>query len=243
MEYAVKDQKRVVPTPGTQATCELCHASVLAKCGKINIWHWAHKNNRDCDPWSEPESEWHRNWKLHVPLDRREVTMANHRADIVGLNGGIVELQHSSITTTEISERESFYKNMIWLIDSKPFAANIRFSKKDNYWTFRWYHSRKHHQLMKRPLFWDIEDYAREKTEEIQEAFNLYKQGVKYEDSGNPGLSALYNTYECNAPLLQERLDMYMYIHNNPIFSVRKLYDKGGWGTFMTKKAFIQKYF
>jgi competence CoiA-like predicted nuclease len=28
---------------------------MIAKCGRIYIWHWAHDGS-DCDPWHEPEA-------------------------------------------------------------------------------------------------------------------------------------------------------------------------------------------
>jgi hypothetical protein len=89
---------------------------VLAKCGQINVHHWAHVVGEDCDPWSEPETPWHRKWKSFGHLT--EQTLANHRADIITSRGLVVELQHSGISVDEIREREAFYgANLRWLFD------------------------------------------------------------------------------------------------------------------------------
>jgi hypothetical protein len=44
--------------------------------------------------------------------------MGPHRADIIGNDGIVVELQHSAIDATEILEREQFYGSMVWLFDA-----------------------------------------------------------------------------------------------------------------------------
>ena len=50
--------ERVRATPGGCATCPMCGGKVIAKCGDIMSWHWAHEAS-DCDTWSEGESDWH----------------------------------------------------------------------------------------------------------------------------------------------------------------------------------------
>ena len=104
-------------------TCPHCKSEVIAKCGSINVWHWAHID-RDCDLWSEPESDWHKEWKEKVPLKNREVTINNHRADILLAKGLVVELQNSSISVENIRERENFYGEMVWLFNAQEFMNN-----------------------------------------------------------------------------------------------------------------------
>lgn len=48
-----------------------------------------------------------------------------HRADIKTPGGIVVEVQHSAISDTERSARESFYGNMIWIVDGLPFRSNF----------------------------------------------------------------------------------------------------------------------
>jgi competence CoiA-like predicted nuclease len=123
MQYALFENERVKPTKGKIAACPQCKGEVVAKCGSIKIHHWAHKI-KDCDLWSEPETEWHRQWKELVPEACREVTIQNHRADIRLENGTVIEIQHSPISNTEIAQREQFYGDMFWIFDAKKFVEN-----------------------------------------------------------------------------------------------------------------------
>jgi competence protein CoiA len=74
----------------------------------------------------ENETDWHRQWKNLFPEECREVVHIAengeiHRADIKTSTGIIIEVQHSAMTDAERISRESFYKNLVWIIDGKPF--------------------------------------------------------------------------------------------------------------------------
>lgn len=145
------------PEPAGRAVCPSCGATVLAKCGEINAWHWAHESLAECDPWAEGESEWHLGWKRRVRHDCCEVVKGRHRADIVGNGGLVVELQHSAIDPATIREREIFYGRMVWVFDAEQFASNIEFrATTKGYETFRWRHARKSQAECKSPMFWDF---------------------------------------------------------------------------------------
>lgn len=74
MRFALKDNERILSSPLIKdAICPLCKKDVIAKCGNIKVWHWAHKNNKDCDSWSDGETEWHLNWKSNFPKECQEV--------------------------------------------------------------------------------------------------------------------------------------------------------------------------
>lgn len=114
--------ERILASPGARALCPVCQSEVIAKCGEIKVHHWAHASLRDCDIWSEPESEWHYGWKKLAGLDNTEIVMSDrsgevHRADI-RINGKVIELQHSALSPSEVRAREDFYDNMIWIIDA-----------------------------------------------------------------------------------------------------------------------------
>jgi competence CoiA-like predicted nuclease len=157
MQLAKTDSiTRSYASPGVPAWCPCCGASVIAKCGDINAWHWAHKNEIDCDPWSEPESWWHYEWKLRFPEEWREVNVADHRADIALPSGWVIELQKSSIQHSEIIEREDCYGNLIWVLDGQDFKKNITFSEREWYITFRWRWPRRSWQAAHSPLFMDF---------------------------------------------------------------------------------------
>ena len=127
MLYATDEhQKKVTATPRSKGICPICKANVVSKCGEINIWHWAHQAKIDCDNWHEPETEWHLKWKSLFPKESVEVTRGEnnqHRADILTENGVVIELQHSSISSSEIRKREEFYGGkMLWVIDGTEFV-------------------------------------------------------------------------------------------------------------------------
>lgn len=161
---------RIEPTPGARAVCTGCKSEVLAKCGSINVWHWAHVT-AECDPWHEPESEWHRAWKLAADPDQREVVIGPHRADIVGRFGTVIELQHSAISIDEIREREAFYAprsphGMIWLFDAGEWAGRVgieptNYSDVGPTVRFDWAHARPSHKALRNTVFWDLEAHFR----------------------------------------------------------------------------------
>jgi hypothetical protein len=115
------DGIRIQAWPNARATCPVCQTTMIAKCGDIVIHHWAHESTRDCDPWWEPETEWHRSWKLEFPNDWQEVVVGNHRADVKTTAGRVIEFQRSSISSAEITEREQFYGDMCWILHGEDF--------------------------------------------------------------------------------------------------------------------------
>ena len=126
MMYADTPDGRAEAAPGLEGTCPSCGHPCRPKCGQLVIWHWAHHARADCDPWSEPMTEWHRGWQLAVPADRREVVMGLHRADVVTASGGVVEIQHSPISPGEIAAREEFYGDrMAWIFDATTAAITV----------------------------------------------------------------------------------------------------------------------
>ena len=139
MRYALENGIKKEATNGAKGTCLCCGAEVIAKCGKIRIAHWAHKNNEEC-PYSkkEPKTQWHLDWQNYFPKEWQEVRCTDeqtgeiHIADIKTTNGLVVEFQHSAINPEERLSRERYHKNMIWVIDGtrlkydfKRFTKNI----------------------------------------------------------------------------------------------------------------------
>lgn len=178
MRYAKsKDGEKILPSHEIEGYCPTCGSILIAKCGNLNIHHWSHKVD-DCDTWYEPESEWHLSWKNEVPLDCQEVVIGNHRADIRRLDGLVIELQHSPISTEEIIERELFYKNMIWLFDAKDYSnrLNIYGPPDKNYYIFNWKNARKSILTCSKPIFMDLGDGM---IFEIKKSYDL-KRGWGY---------------------------------------------------------------
>jgi competence protein CoiA len=126
MMYADTASGRAEASPGLEGTCPSCGHPCRPKCGNINVWHWAHHAGADCDPWSEPMTEWHLGWQRAVPPERREVVKGPHRADIVTASGGVVEIQHSPVSDDVIAEREEFYGyQMAWIFDATKVDITV----------------------------------------------------------------------------------------------------------------------
>ncbi|MBK9420956.1 MAG: hypothetical protein IPN44_07870 [Flavobacteriales bacterium] len=113
--------------------------NMLAKCGAIYTWHWAHEKGASCDQWSEPESEWHRSWKRPFPADWIEVVLTDngvrHIADIKTDKGVVIELQNSPIASDVVLRREAFYgERMLWVINAYPVRENLELNPYETEW-------------------------------------------------------------------------------------------------------------
>jgi len=128
LRAVINGEKRPPLAKGERAVCPNCGNQVIAVMPVENINHWRHKG-KDCDPWSEPEGEWHLGWKERFNPEWTEVSMEDtqtgerHRADVfcpLGKQGGtVVELQHSPISLEEQLSREKFYsegRRFFWLL-------------------------------------------------------------------------------------------------------------------------------
>jgi competence protein CoiA len=150
--------QRIEPTPGAKAICPTCNEEVIAKCGSINRWHWSHRGDTDCDPWSEHEGPWHLGWKEYFAPSEREIVIGPHRADIRTKAGRVIELQHSPISAEDIREREEFYgPGMVWVVDASAFWKNLEPCS----WGYIWRWPRKSWLNAKRPLYFDVGDRNR----------------------------------------------------------------------------------
>ena len=139
LRFAItKDGDRVEPQRDIAAFCPVCNKPLVAKLGLINAHHWAHKNGVKCtDTWLSPETKWHSNWKNKFPKEWQEIRCKDnetgeiHIADVKTASGFVLEFQHSPIEIEEIESRESFYKDMLWVLDlGKPGYRNLLTSKK-----------------------------------------------------------------------------------------------------------------
>ncbi|MCB0524866.1 MAG: hypothetical protein H6576_07740 [Lewinellaceae bacterium] len=134
MLFATLNGVKVEANPKAQGTCLLCDQPVFPKCGEINVWHWAHYKDKNCDYWYEPETEWHKNWKLVFGKENCEIVISKdgckHIADVLTNDDLIIELQNSPIQIDVIREREDFYgERMLWIINGKHFKNNFSIFK------------------------------------------------------------------------------------------------------------------
>lgn len=121
MKFAHVNGQRREAQPGFSGTCPACERPMVAKCGEVKVWHWAHKGRRVCDPWWENETGWHRNWKDQFPVDWQEFVQhaedgERHIADVKTAQGWVLEFQHSYIKPEERRSREAFYSKLLWVV-------------------------------------------------------------------------------------------------------------------------------
>ncbi len=122
MKFARVGTERCEAVPGVSAVCPTCGAAMIAKCGERRHHHWAHRSQRDCDRWWEPETEWHRRWKNEFPREWQEFVQhapngERHIADVKTEHGWVVEFQHSYLPPLEVRAREAFYRRLVWIVD------------------------------------------------------------------------------------------------------------------------------
>ncbi|WP_075590855.1 competence protein CoiA [Labilibacter marinus] len=122
MKYAFIGENKTEAFKGGKGICPNCNSELIAKCGDVNINHWAHKGTRNCDIWWENETEWHRNWKNNFPKEWQEIihhdnTGEKHIADVKTKKDWVLEFQHSFIKPEERNSRNRFYSKLVWVID------------------------------------------------------------------------------------------------------------------------------
>ncbi|MBN8663490.1 MAG: hypothetical protein J0L83_02895 [Chitinophagales bacterium] len=136
MLYANVNGEKVEARPKLHGKCPLCHGDVFSKCGEINLWHWAHVADENCDSWHEPETEWHKKWKHAFGKEKSEVIITKdrikHIADVRTKSNVIIELQNSPIQKQTIVKREEFYgEQMLWIINGNEFKDNFKDTSSD----------------------------------------------------------------------------------------------------------------
>lgn len=129
-KFAIVDGERREAQPGLTAKCPICESPVVAKCGKIRVWHWAHRGKLICDPWWENKTEWHRAWQGLFPIDWQEVPHQaengdKHFADVKTDQGWVLEFQHSNISPEERQSRNAFYQKIVWVVNGKRRIRDV----------------------------------------------------------------------------------------------------------------------
>jgi hypothetical protein len=122
MKYALINGDKAEATKRAKGFCPSCGKELIAKCGEVKVNHWAHKGSRNCDPWWENETDWHRSWKGKFPVDWQEVihfdkSGEKHIADVKTQSGCVLEFQHSYLNPEERRSRNAFYPKIVWVVD------------------------------------------------------------------------------------------------------------------------------
>jgi competence protein CoiA len=131
MKFSLVNGIKQEPSPKLKGICCHCGSVTQAKCGNKKVWHWAHVNLENCDPWWESETDWHRLWKGYFPSQNQEIihfddeTGEKHIADIKTDNRMVIEVQNSPMNEAEMSSREHFYKKMMWIVNGEKFKNNF----------------------------------------------------------------------------------------------------------------------
>jgi len=131
MKYAIVDGIKTEAAKGITGICANCGSMLIAKCGELRINHWAHKGERNCDPWWENETEWHRSWKGLFPTAWQEVLHfakdgEKHIADVKTSNDWVLEFQHSYINPVERRSRTNFYGKIVWIVDGTRRKTDMK---------------------------------------------------------------------------------------------------------------------
>ena len=130
MRFALVNGQRQEAQPALSGECPSCRSPMVARCGEVRSWHWAHRGQRVCDPWWENETVWHRAWKDQFPADWQEIVHhaedgERHIADVKTRDGWVVEFQHCHIRPDERRSREAFYEGLIWVVDGTRRSRDV----------------------------------------------------------------------------------------------------------------------
>ncbi|MFA6902886.1 MAG: competence protein CoiA family protein [Gallionellaceae bacterium] len=122
MKFALINGEKTEATKGAIGFCPSCGSELIARCGEVKVNHWAHKGDRNCDPWWENETDWHRSWKGKFPTEWQEVVRFDesgekHIADVKTESGYVLEFQHSYLNPEERRSRNAFYSKLVWVVD------------------------------------------------------------------------------------------------------------------------------
>ena len=128
MYFAIQEGERVTPQPGLRnAVCAVCGGSVIARCGRLKLWHFVHADGRHCDEWSEPETDWQVAWKGAFPTAWCEVPLDNHAADVKTSDGRIIAFQQKALKRLDVLQRTVFFSQrgeLLWVLKTTKVIWN-----------------------------------------------------------------------------------------------------------------------
>ncbi|MFF8566015.1 hypothetical protein ACF06N_13760 [Streptomyces albidoflavus] len=104
-------------------------------------------------------AEWHDYWKRMVDVSQREQRRGAHIADIVAVDGCVVEIQHASMSPTKIEGRELDHGYMVWVWDSRQafLSGQLQVTRLSGaVVSFRWRNHRRNLRSCRRPQFLDL---------------------------------------------------------------------------------------
>lgn len=157
MLYAQHNEIKTKATPGAKGICPGCGNNVIAKCGKIMTWHWAHQHLSDCELANKEETEWHLSWKsLFNPNYVEQRLDSGKVADVKLIDGLIIEFQNSKMRAEDFLKYEEARPNMVWVFNGKTYAKNLNIINRGNYHSIYWKWIPKTIHYCSRPIFIDL---------------------------------------------------------------------------------------
>lgn len=218
MRFAEKNNERILPNPMTKdVICPLCKQEVIAKCGSIKVWHWAHKNIEDCDTWADAETEWHINWKDKFPHENQETILekcvseyCNNNRNTTGKDGH-APCNHINCPDCifEKHRADVLIKGLVIEFQNSPISSE---------------------DIIKREKFYDRMIWVLNKNTfgkhfNIMEYQTLYKFRWKWFPKS----------------WLSSTKPIYIDYGGDMIFRIKQIYSNGrGWGKLISKKNFIE---
>lgn len=146
--------------------CPECDAPLIAKCGRIVVWHWAHAVRSDCP--ISTETEWHLKWKSLFPTAWIERPYGSRRADVLLPSGEVIEFQRAGLGVETIEARERECRGRIqWVCDGTRLGDRFNLREPELEWheyrppgwrTFRWKHPAKSWMSVRGRLMIDFGD-------------------------------------------------------------------------------------
>lgn len=153
MRLALLDSHRVLAEPrASGATCPHCLTPVIARCGTLRAWHWAHAEGT-CDSWLAPDSEWTNEWKSHFPPEWCEAPRGSHLADIALPDRALV-LAQLSLTESQIAEREADFTPMAWVVQAQSTDVELH-PDPEGFVRFTWHKPRNNWLCATQPVVLD----------------------------------------------------------------------------------------
>lgn len=153
MIFARDEQGNAIEaTPGARTTCHACGRTLIARCGEIYVNHWAHESGSSCDDWTEPDTDWHLEWKQALPKEWVDQVVerdgSRRFVDALLPDGTGVLFRRRRPSPEETRKREAFFgaENVIWVFDTRDAKSRfvgVKERDKSNEFEFRWRHARK----------------------------------------------------------------------------------------------------
>lgn len=149
--------KKLMAAPRLRAFCPGCSEPVSARCGEVNIWHWAHDTSSLC-PYAV-ETEWHLNWKSQFPPECVEIIDGPHRADVI-FEGDVYEFQSVALDPSVMMERQAYWEGkgyrFFWVFEFMERYKNLSLRVKAGYVSFRWKWPMRRLECLPFPYYLDL---------------------------------------------------------------------------------------